>query len=150
VPLVVAAIALAGCTPEAPEPTSSATPSPTRTTATPTPTPTPTFDPEGSAEDNLPVFSDVVEEVWASGDRGLGRSYIDGLVAVGFDKAAMQVTQDLSTVGNPAESIEFSVLFDEKCIVGQVGTTIPEPVSVVMPVLPGGLCLVGATRPIDW
>ena len=38
-----------------------------------------------------------------------GRAYIDALVAAGFDKAAMQVTPDQTTVGNPAESIQFSV-----------------------------------------
>lgn len=153
--VLATATVLAGCTgaaPAEPTPTSSPTPTPTRTSATPTPTPTEAlaFDPDGSAKDNLPVFAAVVDDVWATDGRGSGRAYIDALVSAGFDKTAMQVTQDLSTVGNPAESIEFSVLFQSECLVGQVGPAIPEPVTAVMPALPGDLCLVGATRPIDW
>ena len=149
--VLAAALAMSGCTPSTPEPTGSTAPTATPTqSSTPTPTPEPTLDPEGSAADNLPVFMGVVDDVWASEQRGSGRAYIDGLVAAGFDKAAMQVTEDMSTVGNPAESIEFSVFFKGECLVGQVGPTVPEPIAEVMPALPGDLCLIGVTRTIDW
>ena len=106
--------------------------------------------PDGTAADNLPLFAAVTETVWASGDRAAGRAYVDALVAAGFDKSAMQVTNDQSTVGNPVESIQFSVRWGEECLVGQVGPSTGDPVSIVAPVLAEGTCLVGHTRPIDW
>ncbi len=62
----------------------------------------------------------------------------------------MQVTNDKTTVGNPAESIQFSVHWGGDCLVGQVGPATGAPVTVVLPALEGGGCLVGETRPIDW
>lgn len=106
--------------------------------------------PDGTADDNLPLFAAVTAAVWASPESVSGRAYVDALTAAGFDKAAMQVTADTSTVGNPAESILFSVRWDDECLVGQVGPAIGEPVAVVVPVLAEGACLVGQTRPIDW
>ena len=143
----VSAAVLAGC---APEPT--ATPTPTATaTADPTPSAAPALVPDGSAEDNLPFFTAVAEQVWGTEQRGEGRAYVDGLVAAGFDRDAMQLTPDQSTVGNPAESIQFSVRWgEEECLIGQVGPSTGAVVTTVMPQLAGGRCLVGATRPIDW
>lgn len=105
---------------------------------------------EGTAADNLPIFATVTNSVWATPDQVSGRAYVDALVGAGFEKAAMQVTHDQSTVGNPAESIQFSVRWGEECLVGQVGPAIGAPVTVVVPVLAEGTCLVGDTRPIDW
>ncbi len=143
----VSVAVLAGC---APEPT--ATPTPTATaTADPTPSAAPALVPDGSAEDNLPVFTAVAEQVWGTEQRGEGRAYVDRLVAAGFDREAMQLTPDQSTVGNPAESIQFSVRWgEEECLIGQVGPSTGAVVTTVMPQLAGGRCLVGATRPIDW
>ena len=62
----------------------------------------------------------------------------------------MQVTQDQSTVGNAAESIQFSVVWNGECLVGQVGPATGQPVAIVLPVLADGSCLVGETRAIDW
>lgn len=107
--------------------------------------------PEGSADENLPVFTAVATEVWASDQRGSGRAYVDALVGAGFDRDAMQVTQDQTTVGNPTESLQFSVRWgDDECLVGQVGPSIGQVVTAVLPQLAEGRCLVGATRPIDW
>jgi hypothetical protein len=123
-------------------------------TATPTASPIDeapvTLVPEGTAADNLPIFATVTTTVWATPERVSGRAYIDALATAGFDRAAMQVTHDQSTVGNPAESIQFSVMWGEECLVGQVGPAIGEPVTVIVPVLAEGTCLVGDTRPIDW
>ncbi|KNY07101.1 DUF6993 domain-containing protein [Microbacterium sp. GCS4] len=144
-----AALLLAAC-----GPTGDAVPSPDAETAAPSPTATPegpVFVADGSADDNLPLFSAVTAEVWATDQRGAGRAYIDALIAAGFDRAAMQVTQDVSTVGNAAESLQFSVAWgDSECLVGQVGPSTGEPVAVVMPQLDGGRCLIGTTRAIDW
>ncbi len=106
--------------------------------------------PDGSAEDNLPLFTQVMEEVWDSKAKVRGRAYVDALVDAGFDRDAMEVTNDVSTVGNAAESIQFAVLWDGECLVGQVGPSTKTPTAVVMPELPDGGCLVGETRPIDW
>jgi hypothetical protein len=107
--------------------------------------------PEGTADDNLPFFRSVAESVWATEQRGEGRAYIDALVVAGFARADMQVTQDQTTVGNPVESLQFSVRWgEESCLVGQVGPSTGQVVAAVMPQLAEGRCLVGATRAIDW
>lgn len=150
--LVVAA--LAGCAPEAHtagSPDSSPTVAPSQTPAEPTATDPPaTMLPQGTAADNLPVFAGITASVWASEGRASGRAYVDALAAAGFDKASMEVTDDLSTVGNAAESIQFSVRWGDECLIGQVGAATGDPVTVVEPVLVEGTCLVGETRPLDW
>ncbi len=153
---MILGLALAGCM-ATPVPDPSADPtgsgSPTNgpsTSPTGTAAPEPTLVPDGTAADNLPFFAAITASVWASEGRATGRAYVDALVAAGFDKAAMQVTRDHSTVGNPAESIQFSVRWGEECLIGQVGPATGDPVTVVVPVLAEGTCLVGQTRPIDW
>jgi len=42
------------------------------------------------------------------------------------------------------------VRWSGECLVGQVGPSTPEPVAVVLPLVPTGTCLIGQTRPIDW
>lgn len=110
----------------------------------------PAFVSNGTASQNLPFFTSVVGTVWSGPDQVAGRAYIDALVSAGFDKAAMQVTPDQSTVGNAAESIEFSVRMGDECLVGQVGPSIGAPVTAVLPGLSAGGCLIGQTRAIDW
>jgi hypothetical protein len=157
---VIAIAVLTACTPVAPTPTHSGTsPVPTAPSSSGSPstspaesaTPSaPVLVPDGTAADNLPYFAAVTAAVWATDDRVSGRAYVDALVAAGFDKSAMQVTNDRSTVGNPAESIQFSVRWGEECLVGQVGPATGDPVTVVLPALAEGTCLIGQTRPIDW
>lgn len=149
--LLVAVLILSGCAPT-PAPTESASPD---ATSSPAPSVSPTKEPptlqsDGSATDNLPYFRGIVDQVWATEARVQGRAYVDALVGAGFDKAAMQVTNDSTTIGNPAESIQFSVLWGEECLIGQVGPATGEPVATVVDALEGGVCLVGRTRPIDW
>lgn len=106
--------------------------------------------PNGTAAQNQPIFTQVVQTVWSGPDQVAGRAYIDALSAAGFDKGSMQVTSDETTIGNAAESIEFSVRVGDECLVGQVGPSIGDPVTAVLPGLSTGGCLVGQTRPIDW
>lgn len=116
-----------------------------------TPSPSvPVLVPDGSAEDNLSFFRVVMDSVWAEDQSYQGRAYIDALVAAGFPKADMEVTQDRTTVDNPADAIQFSVRWQGECLVGQVGPSTPAPTAVVLPEVPGGTCLIGQTRPIDW
>lgn len=146
---MAALLALAGCAPTpdpTPTPSTHASPTPGATTAAPL-----SLMPDGSAEDNLPLFTAVAESVWETDQRGAGRAYIDALVVAGFDREAMQVTQDQTTVGNPAESLQFSVRWGtDSCLIGQVGPSTGQVVTVVMPQLAEGRCLIGATRAIDW
>ena len=145
---------LSGCVPAGPEsgPTATTSVSPTDT---PAPSPTSstaeaTLNPDGTAADNLAYFSSIVSAVWAGSDNASGRAYVDALAAGGFDKAAMQVTYDQSTVGNAAESIQFSVLWAGECLVGQVGPATGSPVAVVLRTVGADECLIGDTRQIDW
>jgi hypothetical protein len=147
--MATALLALSACTP-GPEPSASpsaeSSPSPTSTTPA-----GPVLVPEGTASENLPLFTKVADAVWASDQRGAGRAYIDALIAAGFERDMMQVTRDQTTVGNPAESLQFSVRWgDEECLIGQVGPSTGQVVTTVMPQLAEGRCLIGTTRPIDW
>lgn len=146
---------ITACTPVGPDPA----PTSTGTTAAPSPSVSASTDPapvaaalvpDGTAQDNLPYFAAVTASVWATDSRLSGRAYIDALVTAGFDKSAMQVTNDTTTVGNPAESIQFSVRWGDECLLGQVGPATGDPVAVVAPVVAEGNCLIGKTRAIDW
>ncbi|GAB6857468.1 DUF6993 domain-containing protein [Microbacterium xylanilyticum] len=146
------ALSIAGCGPAThPGPSGPAAPAGTALVTAPPSRPetaaaAPALVPSGSADDNLPLFRAVTDRVWASDQRASGRAYIDALAAAGFDRAAMQLTEDHSTVGNPAESIQFSVRWgDRECLVGQVGPSTGDPVAAVLPQLDGGACLVGRT-----
>ena len=140
-------IGLAGCSSASPEPTRSATP-----TAEPTeaPPPPPVFSPDLSASENLAYFDSVNQAVVAADPNAGGRAFIDALVAGGFDKAAMQVTADRTTIDDPADSVQFSVAFQGECLVGQYGPKSGGYHGAVRPMLGTGACLVGQTRPIDW
>lgn len=154
--VLFAALVLTACSAPVPVATNSPDESPTVTTTTtptvtPSPTPTaPVLHPSGTAEENLPFFTSIVEAVWGTPEQVHGRAYIDALVAGGFDKAAMQVTLDRTTVDEAADSIQFSVQWGSKCLVGQVGPSTGAPFTTIVPVLADGVCLIGKTRPIDW
>ncbi|MFE6966525.1 DUF6993 domain-containing protein [Agromyces sp. NPDC057679] len=132
-----------------PSPSASEGPS---ATGTPTPTSTapPTFRPELSASENLAFFDSVNAAVVAANAEAGGRDFIDALVAAGFDKAAMEVTADRTTVDLDADSVQFAVLFQDECLVGQYGPKSGGYHGAVRPALGTGDCLVGETRPIDW
>ncbi len=153
--LLAGALVLTGCS-LLPDLGFTGDPEPTATISAPVPEGTavpsgPALVPDGTAQDNLPLFQSVTAEVWASDQRASGRAYIDALVAAGFDKAAMQVTEDASTVGNAAESLQFSVRWgNAECLVGQVGPSTGDPVTIVVDQLAEGRCLIGKTRLIDW
>ncbi|MDQ1113906.1 hypothetical protein QE418_003354 [Microbacterium testaceum] len=152
---LVAVLGLAGCTGQSPTPGPIETTEPSASvvdtpSSAPTAAATPTLVAGGTAAENLPFFTQVVRGVWSGPNQVAGRAYIDALAAAGFDKAAMQVTADQTTVDNPAESIEFSVRLGDQCLVGQVGPSIGNPVTAVLPGLSSGGCLIGQTRAIDW
>ena len=144
-------LTLTGCaggptvTPSAPSASAAPTSAPVAPEAT-----GPALVPDGTAAENLPFFASIIGAVWASEQRGSGRAYVDALAANGFDKTRMQVTEDLSTVGNAAESMQVSVVWAGECLIGQFGSATGEPNSTTQALLPGDVCLLGSTRPIDW
>ncbi|PVZ94871.1 hypothetical protein DDQ50_09425 [Amnibacterium flavum] len=146
--LASAALVLAGCT-------SAPTPEPTASTQAPvptpsaTPTPDPVLDPAAGALANLAYFDFVNNRLIAQNAAAGGRDFIDSLVAAGFDKARMEVTPDRTAVDLEADSIQFSVRFDDGCLIGQHGA-VTGYVSTARGLLSTGRCLIGDTRPIDW
>ena len=108
----------------------------------------PTFRPTGTAADNLAYFNFVNTAFLAPDPTPGGRRIIDNLVAAGFDKKAMQVTSDTTTLGRDVDSTQFSVRFGSSCLVGSASAS--GYVGVVGPAVSGVLCLLGTTRAIDW
>lgn len=139
---IVLAFSLASCA--GPEPVSSPSLIPS---GSPSPIAEIQFYPDGTAEENLPWFRQAAQKVFVGPQKGVGQAYLDALVAAGFDPAAMEVGRDHNTINEPAETLSFSVLWNEtSCLVGQAGSSIPELVTgVAAPVGPRNRCLVGST-----
>ncbi|MCU1474873.1 hypothetical protein [Amnibacterium sp.] len=97
----------------------------------------------------LADFSRVNRQTIQRNRRLDGRTFIDALVAAGFRRTAMEVTEDRTTIGLAAPSVQFSVLWRGACLLGQYG---PESggyhAMAASPV--AGKCLIGKTRRIDW
>ncbi|SFN53408.1 DUF6993 domain-containing protein [Mycetocola miduiensis] len=141
------AVVLTGCT--APAESDPVRPG-SSSSATTAPTSAPTFDPNASAEEAMAVFDTVNTVTLATDADANGRAFIDGLAEAGFDKATMELTADETTIGNAADSIQFSVRWGESCLIGQNGSAVGGYHSTLAPVLGSGRCLIGSTRPIDW
>jgi len=149
VPLVVVlAAALTGCVqaPVAPTPVPVPTPSGTSSAAAAIPT----YDPTGTAQDNLAYFDKVGHALLDNNPtaNAQGETIVDWFVAHGFNKSNMEVTPDKTSIGLAAWNIEFSVKFGNSCLLGQAGNVGFQ--SSVLPVLATGKCLIGQTRPITW
>ncbi len=148
---VALSVGLSACSPSEPAdsaPTASRRPDATAGPSAPAPDPAPTLRPGGGAEQNLDYFDWVNERVVQADGEPDGRAFIDGLIAAGFDRAAMEVTPDRTAVDLAADSIQFSVRIGDECLLGQWGGT--GYASHVTGVLSTGRCLVGRTRHIDW
>ncbi len=145
-------VGIAGCT-GAPSPSASPVPTgapPSSAAPAPSPSAAPVLRPELSAGENLAYFDSVNLAVIAANESAAGRDFIDALVAAGFDKSQMEVTADRTTVDLQADSLQFAVLFQGECLIGQYGPASGGYHSAVRPALGSGGCLVGETRPIDW
>lgn len=103
--------------------------------------------PGGRRDSNLALFDSVNLAVVTTDDSAGGGDFID---AAGFDRSAMQVTADRTTVDLRAGSVQFSVRLGDECLVGQYGPESGGYHGAVRPALGHGGCLVGRTRPIDW
>ena len=140
----LAALLLAGCV-DAPESTPEPTTEPTSGPVEPT---EPELDLEGTARDNLEYFDAVNAELVAAGGALDGRAFIDNLVAAGFPKTDMEVTNDVTAINGTADNIQFAVRLNGGCLIGQYGNVGYQ--STTAPLLATGRCLVGQTRLIDW
>ncbi|ROS48389.1 hypothetical protein [Frigoribacterium sp. PhB24] len=138
--LVALAVPLVGCT-SSPDTAPSTPPATTSTDAPP-------FSSESTTAEALARFDEVNAETVAANARPGGRAVVDALVAAGFDKSTMQVTADTTSIGRDADSVQFSVLWGQDCLIGQVSGAGYS--SQTAPVLGTGACLVGSTRAIDW
>ncbi|KPG87494.1 hypothetical protein [Frigoribacterium sp. RIT-PI-h] len=138
--LLAVVVPLAGCT-SSPEPAPTTPPTATSTGA-------PAFSSESTAAEALAHFDEVNAATVAANARPGGRAVVDALVAAGFDKSTMQVTADTTSIGRDADSVQFSVLWGQDCLIGQVSGAGYS--SQTAPVLGTGACLVGSTRAIDW
>lgn len=108
--------------------------------------------PDGSAEDNLPIFSATLARVAEAQSETTGRVLVDELTAVGFDRDTMQVTFDRTPTDLVVDSVYVSARFGAECLVGQVDVASREVFVTVAPTVgpEADLCLIGNTRPIDW
>jgi hypothetical protein len=119
--------------------------------ATPTPTPTPTPDPQfvagGTADQNLPFFTFVLQSILDRTSSPPSLELVETLAASGFDRAAISVTPDTTRIGDPADSILVAVLIGDQCLLGQVAQE--TLVTELADVLGSGQCLVGRTLSLD-
>jgi hypothetical protein len=155
VPLAPAALllmVLAGCsslgTPGGGDASSSPAPSASSASPTGSTVAPPVLVPGGTAEENRPLFDAVSSAVVASDPDAGGRALVDALVEAGFDRAAMEVTDDTTAIGGTADSVQFAVRASDACLIGERSAS--GYASLVAPVLGTGRCLVGETRAIDW
>jgi hypothetical protein len=141
---------LTGCTAPAPYPTGTASSTSDVATTTPTTTPSaaPTLDPGGSAHANHAYFDYVNTRTVHEQKNPTAEQFVASLAAAGFDKSAMQMTADHTTVGLTPGSVQFSVLINHGCLIGQFGQQIGGYHSMVAPVLSTGKCLIGDTVPV--
>lgn len=145
----VAALLITGCSAQpAPSPATSAPTAPG--SSSPTPAPEPSFDAAAPADEARIFFDTVNRATLTSNPAASGRDFVDALSTAGFDRTAMELTADETTIGNAADSIQFSVRWGESCLIGQNGPAVGGYHSTLAPVLGTGRCLIGSTRPIDW
>ena len=140
---VTLAFAVSACTSEEPAPL------PTVTASAPPsaiPNPDPTLRPDGSALQNLDYFEFVLTAAVDDGAR-TGGAFVDALASAGFDRSAMEVTADRTTVNLDADSVQFSVLINDTCLVGQYGDAMGLHVAA-LPALATGTCLIGETESV--
>lgn len=113
-------------------------------TARPEPSIPPTPDASLSPTQNLAYFDRAVKAVLAKDASAPGEKLLQALAAAGFDPATMEVTPDRTTADLEADSIQFSVLFDGECLVGQRGPEDHGYHSMVAAPLGTGRCLLGS------
>jgi hypothetical protein len=89
----------------------------------------------------------VIQQLLSANPQPTSLLIADTLTAAGFPRESLEVTADTTRVGDPADSILFSVQIEGQCLLGQVaqGSFGSELASV----LGSGRCLVGRTVSLD-
>ena len=106
------------------------------------------FRPNGSAAANQQYFDYINRTLAINQGMSSGRVIVDTLVAAGFTKTDMEVTDDTTAINIPVDAIQVAVRFKGECLIGQfspAGYT-----GILAPMLGTGTCLIGKTIPIDW
>lgn len=112
---VAMAFGLSGCIiVQGPQP--DAPPRPTVTVTVPDPE----FVAGGSAEENKDYFVLKLTQFVKSDEDITAQKLVDALADAGFEKDLMQVTADETKTGLDTDFISVSVLFEDRCLVGQV------------------------------
>ena len=112
----------------------------------------PEFVPGGTAEQNLPYFTEVLRD-YAAGEGPIrAEPVVNAVAEAGFDKSLMQVSFDRTKTDLEADNIFVSVRIGEDCLVGQL---VAEDRSFAAENAPAvgpnrDLCLIGETNPITW
>lgn len=112
----------------------------------------PKFVKGGTAEENLPYFTEVLR-TYSKGTGAIkGKSIVNAVAKSGFKKKYMQVSFDKTKTDLDADSIYVSVRVAGDCLIGQLVTEDRSFAAQVEPVVgpKENLCLIGETRDIDW
>lgn len=140
-PLLAGCAILEGPTPETPKRTSQ-----------PAPEVAPEFVPGGSAEENLPYFTELIRGYAASESPITGQPVAQAVIDGGFDPTMIQFSFDETKTGLVADNIFVSVRVGAECLIGQLVTADRGFVTAVEPAVgpAGDICLIGTTRAVDW
>jgi hypothetical protein len=104
------------------------------------------FDASAPLQKNVDLFNRTATAVAASANP-LGVDFTNALAAVGFDKSAMQITADRTTINAVAPAIVFAVKVDGKCLLGQYTPSNHEYDHQVVSPISTGSCLIGEVSP---
>lgn len=110
----------------------------------------PEFVPGGTAEENLPYFTEVLRTYSTGTSPIQGAPVVQAVTEAGFDPALMQVSFDQTKTSLPADNIFVSVRAGAECLIGQLVTEDRSFVASVEPALGPDktICLIGKTAPI--
>lgn len=141
--VTVISLALASVLPALSGPTVAVRASPSQSQPRVDPT-APPFHPGGDAPANFDYFNYLNLSLILSRPKPSVADFVNGLVAGGFDRAAISFTTDITSVGLASDSFQFAVHIGGQCLIGQFGSGSGGYRSMVAPELVGVGCLVGA------
>ncbi|WP_025133654.1 hypothetical protein [Leucobacter sp. PH1c] len=116
----------------------------------PAPEIAPELVPGGTAEENLPYFTEVLRTYTAGEGPVQGAPIVQAVTDAGFDPALMQVSFDRTKTNLDADNIFVSVRAGAECLIGQVVAADRSFVAVTEPAVgpQQDICLIGTTAPI--
>jgi hypothetical protein len=108
------------------------------------------FDAAASDQANLQLFRTTLDKVARahSSTDVTGKVLTDGLVASGFDPAAMQHTADQTSANLQAPTLTVSFRLEKSCLIGQFVRSDASITAEVTAPIQTGACLIGETVPV--